>query len=216
MRYSQPSAKDVIQYIYEYNPDRIILLPLYPHYSLTTTFSAIQHWNQHIKINNLIIPTTTICSYYSNEHYIKAQCKLIIEKYQEACNHGLPRVLFSAHSLILSIIQRGDPYQYQIEHSVSLIVKSLNIPSLDYKICYQSRVGPVKWLEPSTLSAINKAIQDNTPIVLVPISFVSENSETLVELDIEYKSIVPKNMFFRVQTLSNSEDYIKCLKEMCI
>ncbi|QGR02678.1 ferrochelatase [Ehrlichia ruminantium] len=216
MRYSQPSAKDTIQHIHKYNPDRIILLPLYPHYSLTTTFSAIQYWNKHIRINNLIIPTTTICSYYNNEHYIKAQCKLITEKYQEARNHGLPRVLFSAHSLPLSIIQRGDPYQYQIEHSISLIVKSLNIPSLDYVICYQSKVGPVKWLEPSTLSEINRAVTDNKPIVLVPISFVSENSETLVELDIEYQSTIPKNMFFRVPTLSDSKDYIKCLEEMCI
>ncbi|CAI28092.1 Ferrochelatase [Ehrlichia ruminantium str. Gardel] len=216
MRYSNPSVKETIKHVNEYNPNRIILLPLYPHYSLTTTFSAIQHWNKYTKTENLAIPTTTICSYYHNEHYIKAQCKLITEKYYEACIYGLPRILFSAHSLPLSIIQRGDPYLYQIEHSVYLIVKFLNIPSLDYKICYQSKVGPVKWLEPSTLSEINKAIQNNTPIVLVPISFVSENSETLVELDIEYKSTVPENMFFRVPTLSENEGYIKCLEEMCI
>ncbi|GAT75511.1 ferrochelatase [Ehrlichia ruminantium] len=216
MRYSNPSVKETIKHVNEYNPNRIILLPLYPHYSLTTTFSAIQHWNKYTKTENLAIPTTTICSYYHNEHYIKAQCKLITEKYHEACVYGLPRILFSAHSLPLSIIQRGDPYLYQIEHSVYLIVKFLNIPSLDYKICYQSKVGPVKWLEPSTLSEINKAIQNNTPIVLVPISFVSENSETLVELDIEYKSTVPENMFFRVPTLSENEGYIKCLEEMCI
>ena len=216
MRYSKPSAKYTVKDVIEYNPDKIILLPLYPHYSTTTTLSAIQHWNYYIKKSKFLTPTSTICCYYNNENYIKAQCKLIIEKYQKAQNYGLPRILFSAHSLPLSIIEQGDPYQHQIEQNVSLIIKSLNIPLLDYKICYQSKVGPVKWLEPSTLSEINQAKKDDVPIVLVPISFVSENSETLVELDIEYKALISKeNMFFRVPTLSNDEDYIKCLKEVC-
>ncbi|AHC39393.1 ferrochelatase [Ehrlichia muris AS145] len=216
MRYSKPSAKETVKSVCQYNPNKIILIPLYPHYSTTTTLSAIQHWNYHMKKSKFQFPISVICCYYNNEKYIKAQCQLITEKYQKAQNYGLPRILFSAHSLPLSIIQQGDPYQYQIEQTVSLIVKSLDILSLDYKICYQSKVGPAKWLEPSTISEIHQAIQDNVPIVLVPISFVSENSETLVELDIEYKKIISKeNMFFRVPTLSNNEYYIKCLKEIC-
>ncbi|MGN7618585.1 MAG: ferrochelatase [Ehrlichia sp.] len=216
MRYSQPSAKNTVESVLQYHPDKIILLPLYPHYSTTTTLSAIQHWNYYIKKSKLKVPTLTICCYYNNRNYIKAQCQLIIEKYKKAKNYGSPRILFSAHSLPLSIIQQGDPYQYQVEQNVSLIVKLLNIPSLDYRICYQSKIGPVKWLEPGTLSEINQAKKDNVPVILVPISFVAENSETLVELDIEYKALISKeNMFFRVPTLSNHEDYIKCLKEIC-
>ncbi|WDM85069.1 ferrochelatase [Ehrlichia sp. JZT12] len=217
MRYSEPSAKNTVESVCKYSPDQIILLPLYPHYSTTTTLSAIQHWNHYIKKIKLEVPTSTTCCYYNNKNYIKAQCQLIIEKYQKAKNYGVPRILFSAHSLPLSIIQQGDPYQHQIEENVSLIIQALNIPSLDYKICYQSRIGPTKWLEPNTLSEINQAKKDNVPIVLVPISFVSENSETLVELDIEYKAVISKeNMFFRVPTLSNHEDYIKCLQDICI
>ncbi|AAZ68657.1 ferrochelatase [Ehrlichia canis] len=217
MRYSQPSAKDTVESVCQYNPDKIILLPLYPHYSTTTTLSAIQHWNYYMNKSNLQFSTSTVCCYYNNTNYIKAQCQLIIEKYQEAQKYGLPRVLFSAHSLPISIMQQGDPYQHQIEKNVLLITKFLNIPELDYKICYQSKVGPVKWLEPSTISEIKQAKQDNVPIVLVPISFVSENSETLVELDIDYKAIISKeNMFFRVPTLSNNGYYIKCLKEICM
>ncbi|AHX09309.1 ferrochelatase [Ehrlichia chaffeensis] len=216
MRHSKPSAKSTIKSVCQYRPDKIILIPLYPHYSTTTTLSAIQHWNYHMKKSRFHCPTSTICCYYNNENYIKAHCQLIIEKYREAQNYGSPRILFSAHSLPLSIVQRGDPYQHQIEQTVLLITKSLNISSLDYKICYQSKVGNIKWLEPSTISAINQAKQDDVPIVLVPISFVSENSETLVELDIECKKIISKeNMFFRVPTLSNNEYYIKCLQEMC-
>ncbi|MCX3065742.1 ferrochelatase, partial [Wolbachia endosymbiont of Drosophila pseudotakahashii] len=141
---------------------------------------------------------------------------LIAKYYKLASKIGKPRVLFSAHSLPLSIIKKGDPYASQIEETVKLIVKNLNIKDLDWSICYQSKIGPVKWLEPSTESELLRAKADGVPVVLSPMSFVSEHSETLVELDIEYKTIIKDGYYFRVPTLSTDPLFIKCLADLCI
>ncbi|KLT22041.1 ferrochelatase [Wolbachia endosymbiont of Armadillidium vulgare str. wVulC] len=92
----------------------------------------------------------------------------------------------------------------------------MNIEDLDWGICYQSKVGPVKWLEPSTESELSRARADDIPVVLSPISFVSEHSETLVELDIEYKAIIKEGYYFRVPTLSTDFLFIKCLADLCV
>jgi len=98
-----------------------------------------------------------------------------------------PRVLFSAHGLPKNIIKSGDPYQWQVERTVTAIVEQLGIAKLDWAICYQSRVGPLEWIGPSIDAELARAATDNVAVVIVPTAFVSEHSETLVELDIEYR-----------------------------
>ncbi|QXK91780.1 ferrochelatase [Neoehrlichia mikurensis] len=215
MRYTNPCAKTIIQSVANFLPNKVILLPLYPHYSSTTTLSSIKDWHYHAK--KYKFPTSIICCYYNNSYYIKAYCQIIYTEYTKALKiHNTPRILFSAHSLPISIVNKGDPYHKQIHYSASMIVKALNIKTLDWVICYQSKIGYVKWLEPCTKSEILRAQQDNVPVIIVPISFVSENSETLFELDIYYKSLLSKKLYFRVPTLGINKLFIKCLKDLCI
>ena len=127
--------------------------------------------------------------------------------------------IFSAHGLPEKNIKRGDPYQWQVEQSVDKIVKSLKIKNLDWILSYQSRVGPLKWIGPSTEDIIVENSKVGKHIVLVPIAFVSEHSETLVELDIEYKELADKNgckNYTRVPALGTNENYIKAMSSLII
>ena len=152
-----------------------------------------------------------ICCYYDHPLFIKSHARLILDQYQKAQKVAKPIVLFSAHGLPVSVIKKGDPYQFQVEQSVKNVVKELDISDLEWKICYQSKVGRMQWLEPDTEDMIKK--YSKRPIVLVPIAFVSEHSETLVELDIEYGAFAKH--FFRVPTLSSDPVFIKCLATLC-
>ncbi|MDG7056197.1 MAG: ferrochelatase [Wolbachia endosymbiont of Meromenopon meropis] len=215
MRYWYPFADEVIKNVKQFNPDKIILLPLYPQYSTTTTLSSIENWNKKAKKYNVKCNTEVISNYYHNRTFIKAHISLISQYYKLASNVGKPRILFSAHSLPLNIIKMGDPYALQIEETVKLIIKKLHIDDLDWSICYQSKIGSLKWLEPSTENELLRAKADNVPVVLSPISFVSEHSETLVELDIEYKAIIKDGYYFRIPTLGTNSLFIKCLADLC-
>ncbi|MBD0391534.1 ferrochelatase [Wolbachia endosymbiont of Pentalonia nigronervosa] len=212
MRYWHPFADEVIKHVKQYSPDEVILLPLYPQYSTATTLSSIENWQKSTKMNGFACNTKIIEHYYNNENFIAAHSELISQHYKLASKVGKPKVLFSAHSLPISIIKKGDPYVSHIEESVKLIVKKLAIADLDWSICYQSKIGPVKWLEPSTESEL---LRTKCPVVLSPISFVSEHSETLVELDIEYKKIIKDGYYFRIPTLGISPLFIKCLADLC-
>ena len=129
------------------------------------------------------------------------------------------KLIFSAHGLPEKNIKKGDPYQWQVEQSVKKIVENLNIENLDWILSYQSRVGPLKWIGPSTEDIIVENSKLGKHIVLVPIAFVSEHSETLVELDIEYKEIADANgckNYTRVPALGINEDFIKAMSELII
>ena len=128
-------------------------------------------------------------------------------------------MIFSAHGLPEKNIKKGDPYQWQVEQSVYKIIKSLNIKNLDWVLSYQSRVGPLKWIGPSTEDIIIENSKLGKHIVLVPIAFVSEHSETLVELDIEYKELADKNgckNYSRIPALGTNEYYIKAMSNLII
>ncbi|ADE30464.1 Putative ferrochelatase [Rickettsia prowazekii str. Rp22] len=211
MRYSTPFAKEVIGQIKEYNPSEIILLPLYPQFSSTTTGSSVKNFLQNIDID---IPIKTICCYPIEEDFIKAHVSIIKEKLYDK-NF---RILFSAHGLPKRIIKAGDPYSFQIKETVNKIVKELNIKDLDYKITYQSRVGPIEWLKPNTEDEIELAGKLKKDIIIVPISFVSEHVETLVELDIEYKLIADKYkiQYTRIPTLGTNKIFINSLTNILL
>ena len=216
MRCWNPRAKDVIKNVQLYNPDEVVLMPLYPQYSAATSGSSIKEWKDVCKKNNYRIKTSTICCYPTDQNFINAHTKEIIKKIKDLKNFKL---IFSAHGLPEKNIKKGDPYQWQVEQSVKKIVESLNDENLDWILSYQSRVGPLKWIGPSTETIIIENSKIGKHIVLVPIAFVSEHSETLVELDIEYKEIADANgckNYTRVPALGINEDFIKAMSELII
>jgi protoporphyrin/coproporphyrin ferrochelatase len=216
MRCWNPRAKDVIKDIQLYNPDEVILMPLYPQYSAATSGSSIKEWKDVCKENNYSIKTSTICCYPTDQNFINAHTKEITKKTKDLKNYKL---IFSAHGLPEKNIKKGDPYQWQVEQSVKKIVESLNDKNLDWVLSYQSRVGPLKWIGPPTEDIIIENSKLGKHIVLVPIAFVSEHSETLVELDIEYKEIADANgckNYTRVPALGINDDFIKAMSELII
>ena len=216
MRCWNPRANDVIKNVQSFNPEEIILMPLYPQYSAATSGSSIKEWKDVCKKNNYHIKTSTICCYPTDQNFINAHTKEIIKKIKDLKNFKL---IFSAHGLPEKNIKKGDPYQWQVEQSVKKIVQNLNIENLDWILSYQSRVGPLKWIGPSTEDIIIENSKFGKHIVLVPIAFVSEHSETLVELDIEYKEIADANgckNYTRVPALGTNEDFIKAMSELII
>ena len=129
------------------------------------------------------------------------------------------KLIFSAHGLPEKNIKKGDPYQWQVEQSVKKIIESLKIKDLDWILSYQSRVGPLKWIGPSTEKIIIENSKLGKHIVLVPIAFVSEHSETLVELDIEYKELADKNgckNYSRIPALGTNKNYIASMSNLII
>jgi len=187
MRYWHPRAIVTVQAVKAWQPDRMVLLPLYPQYSTTTTASSAEEWLAAARRLGLDVPTNLVCCFPREPGFVAA----VADRVREALaklppDAGRPRVLFSAHGLPKRVVERGDPYQWQVEQSVAAVVSVLDRPDLDHRICYQSRVGPMEWIGPATDTEIRRAGVDGVPLVVVPIAFVSEHSETLVELDIEY------------------------------
>lgn len=219
MRYWHPQSSVVARNVQQYDPDHIILLPLYPQYSTTTTASSFEDWDKQCDQIKFKKPTSKVCCYPTNKSFCAAHANLLRDYYWKASEHGKPRILFSAHGLPEKVIMEGDPYQYQVEKTAAYIMQILAIDDVDYAICYQSKVGPMQWITPSTEEEIIRAGKSRTPLVVVPISFVSEHSETLVELDIEYKQLAEKYLvpsYQRVPALGIENFYIDALAEMAL
>ena len=218
MRCWHPRAKDIIKKVKEFNPDEIILLPLYPQFSAATSGSSINEWNDLCKKENYKVKTKTICCYPTENNFIESHVSLITKTLKNIEDKNF-KLLFSAHGLPEIKIKKGDPYQWQVEETVNAIMSKLKGERLDYTISYQSRVGPLKWIGPSTDTEIIKYSKENKGIVIVPVAFVSEHSETLVELDIEYKKLALENgcsFYKRVPALGIEESFIKGLVELVI
>jgi len=216
MRCWHPRATGVIKNVQLYAPEEIILMPLYPQYSAATSGSSIKEWKDVCKKNNYKTKTSTICCYPTDKNFINAHTQEIVKKIKNLKNFKL---IFSAHGLPEKNIKKGDPYQWQIEQSVKKIVEELNFKNLDWILGYQSRVGPLKWIGPSTDDIIIENSKIGKHIVLVPIAFVSEHSETLVELDIEYKKLAKDNgceQYTRVPALGINETFINAMSELII
>lgn len=192
MRYWHPFTEQAVAEVKAFAPDRIVLLPLYPQFSTTTTASSVKAWREAAAGAGLQAPTHTICCYPTEPGFIAAMAGLVRRTYDQAAVHGTPRVLFSAHGLPKKVVDRGDPYQAQCERTAAALADALRIPGLDWLNTYQSRVGPLEWIGPATDAEIERAGRDGVPLVVVPIAFVSEHSETLVELDIEYRHLAER------------------------
>ena len=216
MRCWHPRAENVVKEVINFKPNEITLMPLYPQFSAATSGSSIKEWNDICLKNNFKIKTSTICCYPTDVNFIEAHKQEIKKKIKGLENFKL---IFSAHGLPEKNIKKGDPYQWQVEQSVDRIVKSLDIKNLDWILSYQSRVGPLKWIGPSTEDIIIENSKLGKHIVLVPVAFVSEHSETLVELDIEYRELAEKNgckNYSRVPALGTNENYIKAMSDLII
>jgi len=211
MRYWHPMTDAVVQSVKRFAPDRIVLLPLYPQFSTTTTGSSFKAWKEAAPFK---MPTVEIESYPTEPGFIQASIELVKQGLAEA-GDGPKRVLFSAHGLPEKIIKAGDPYQKQVEETAASI--GAHLDGVEWAICYQSRVGPLKWIGPPTGEEIKRAAQDKRSVVLYPLSFVSEHSETLVELDIDYRKLaaeagVPK--YVRVPTVGTHPLFIHGLANL--
>ena len=218
MRCWHPRAAEVIKDVKKYKPDEIILLPLYPQYSASTSGSSIHEWKDICKKENYKVKTKIVCCYPTENNFLESHAKLIKKTLKTLENKNF-KLIFSAHGLPENKIKKGDPYQWQVEKTVEGIMSKLNIENLDFLISYQSRVGPLKWIGPSTDDVIIKYSKEKKGIVIVPVAFVSEHSETLVELDIEYKKLAENNgciFYKRVPALGIEENFIKGLTELVL
>jgi protoporphyrin/coproporphyrin ferrochelatase len=216
MRYWHPMAAETVRDVAAFKPDRVLLLPLYPQFSSTTTGSSFEDWDRAAARAGLKVPTIKLCCYPWQDGFVEAVADLIRKGLAEASAHGAPRLLFSAHGLPKKIVDKGDPYQWQVEGTAAAVVNRLAIPDLDWGVCYQSRVGPLEWIKPSTDNAIEEAAVAKKPIVICPIAFVSEHSETLVEIEIEYRELALEKgapAFVRVPAVATHPAYIAGLAD---
>jgi len=221
MRYWHPFSRQTAQAVRAYAPEQVVLLPLYPQYSTTTTGSSLTAWREAAAEAGLVARTTTLCCWHDEPHYIAALATLVRRAYYDARARLSAdvrlRLLFSAHGLPEVIVKAGDPYQFQIERTVAAVVRALALPGLDWALCYQSRATPQKWLDPSTEAAIEAAAADRVAVLVVPIAFVSEHSETLVELDVEYAALAERLRlpgYFRVPAANDDPAFISALAHL--
>jgi ferrochelatase len=220
MRYWHPRASKAIKDVLAYNPDQIILLPLYPQFSSSTSKSSIDEFIA--KFPDKTIPIKTICCYPTDENFINSHVNLIAQKLKQSPAYKIEklRFLFSAHGLPQKIIDAGDPYIFQIEETTKQIVKKLSEKEgkINHAICYQSKVGPLQWAGPSLDHELRRTILDGKIPVIIPIAFVSDHSETLVELDIEYRELaktLKAEDYIRIPALNTNSCFIKSLVEIC-
>jgi ferrochelatase len=195
MRYWHPMSPEVAGAVKTFDPQEIVLLPLYPQFSSTTTASSCRAWRTAAAALGLAAPTKLVCCYPTEPGFVAAAAALVRTGIagSEARSGRRPRLLFSAHGLPKKIVSRGDPYPSQVEQSAHAVAAALGLAASDWTICYQSRVGPLEWIGPYTDEEIRRAGRDGVPIVLFPIAFVSEHSETLVELDIDYRHLAEQS-----------------------
>jgi ferrochelatase len=220
MRYWRPFSAEVAREVKAFGPDKIVLLPLYPQFSTTTSGSSIADWMRSAAAAGLDAPTRTVCCYPDDKGFIADLAQATAEAWRKASAHGQPRILFSAHGLPERIVARGDPYQWQVEQTAAALAE--NVAGLigeapDWLVTYQSRVGRLKWIEPYTDAEIERAGREGRPLVVAPVAFVSEHSETLVELDIEYRELAGKSgvpAYERVDTVGTASNFIEGLAEL--
>jgi ferrochelatase len=217
MRYWHPLTHETVAAVNAWQPNEVVCLPLYPQFSTTTTASSLAVWRREAARQRLNCTTRVVPPYPTAPGFIDALSAAIGPVLDEAGRSQKARLLLSAHGLPLKIVNAGDPYPMQVEETAAALVAALNRPSLDHVVCYQSRVGPLAWLGPATDDEIRRAAQDGVAIVIAPISFVSEHSETLVELDRDYRRLaeacgVPG--YFRVPTVGADPRFIAALAEL--
>jgi len=214
MRYWHPFTAEAIAHLRAAQCDEVVLLPLYPHYSGTTTGSSLNEWRRLFRDD---VPVRCIEAFYQHELYLDA----LVEKVEEALvrfpDPMRPELVFSAHSVPLAVIEKGDPYQRQIEDTVELLMQRGGWPNR-YRLCYQSKVGASKWLQPSLHKTLRDVAAEGVrELCVVPISFVSDHVETLGEIDHEARAEARSlgiERFEMTSGLNDSPTFIAALAEL--
>jgi ferrochelatase len=215
MRYWHPSTIETLAAIRREGIREIIALTLYPHYSKATTGSSIKEVKRVLAESGADFKVSFINGFHDHPLYIEALCERIREGLEKFHPLADVELLFSAHSLPKSYIDEGDPYLSQIHATVSLVMDNFKIP---HHLAFQSRAGPVKWLEPSTEATLKSlAVSGSKNLLVVPLSFVSDHIETLHEIDIEYSKMawdLGIARFERVPSLNSAPKFIECLSDL--
>ncbi|PZV16350.1 MAG: ferrochelatase [Leptolyngbya sp.] len=220
MRYWYPFTEEAVAQIKRDGIEKLVVLPLYPQFSISTTGSSFRLlerlWLEDPALQRVVY--TAVPSWYERPGYTESMADLIAQELDKLENPDGAHIFFSAHGVPVSYVEEaGDPYQREIEHCTELIMKSLNRPN-PHTLAYQSRVGPVEWLQPYTEDAIEQLAQQGVKdLVVVPISFVSEHIETLQEIDIEYREIAEEagiHGFHRVPALNTHPRFIADMADM--
>ncbi|MBE7218744.1 MAG: ferrochelatase [Caulobacteraceae bacterium] len=220
MRYWAPFTEATAREVAAWGPDEIVLLPLYPQYSTTTTGSSLAAWTRAYSGPGR---TRTVCCWPTLDGLVQAHADHLVEVWEAAGRPDGLRLLFSAHGLPERVIEAGDPYQWQVERTCAAVVDRVrgrlggDSGVVDWRVCYQSRVGPLKWIGPSTPEAIETATGEGMGVMVTPIAFVSEHVETLVELDRDYSELAESlgaEHYLRVPALGVAEKFIEGLADV--
>ena len=231
MRYWHPSVAEALQAVMSRGFRKVVLLPLYPQYSKTTTGSSLNEWHRNLERRQTPLTSLVIREFYDHPLYLEALVERINEglaRFPEpngSSNHGCPSdprkvcLVFSAHGVPVSVIEAGDPYQAQVEATVKLVIERGGWPN-PYILCYQSRVSPGQWLQPSLYSTLARlAAEGAQQALIIPISFVSDHVETLYEIDIEAREYAARagiSQFELMPGLNTSPTFIRSLASLVL
>jgi ferrochelatase len=215
MRYTAPTIETALEEIRDSGAERIVCLALYPHFSFATTGSSYNEVARALKKLQMDrLPVSFIPAWHDDPAYLEAMADLVKGALARVPEGLEPHLLFTAHGLPVSFIKRGDPYQAQVQQTVRDVVKALGYTG-SHSLAYQSRVGPERWLSPSTDSELERLAEaGHQAVVVVPVSFVGDHIETLFELDIEYREVAEHagiEHYVRAPALDVHPRFIDCL-----
>jgi ferrochelatase len=225
MRYWHPMTAEAVDTLRKAAPlDEIVLLPLYPHFSYATTLSSLKEWQRVYGKSNGGPRVSTVGQFYNHPGYVQAVVQRIGSVLRQFPDSSRIHLVFSAHGLPVSLVEKGDPYPKQIEETVRLVrdAGSRQYPEWPrtHLVCYQSRVGPAKWLQPPLTGTIERLGGEGVKeMLVVPISFVTEHIETLHEINIEAREEAKKvgiEIFRMMPAVGDSPLFIGALKELVL
>ncbi len=225
MRYWKPLTEDaVVKIKQQHQLDELVLLPLYPHYSYATTLSSLKEWRRVYGEPLDTLPERTVEHFFDHPLYIQALVTNIGKILRQFPDSSRIHLVFSAHGLPMSLVEKGDPYPQHVKETVRLVcergaAKFPNWPKT-HLLCFQSKVGPAKWLEPSFVGTLERLGQEGVKeMLVVPVSFVTEHIETLHEINIEGRADAKKagiERFRMMPAVGDSPAFIGALKDLVL
>ena len=217
MRYWHPFTSEAVAALERADRNEIVLLPLYPQYSSTTTGSSLNEWNRRFRQNRA--PVHVVTEFYRHEDYLDALAEAVDRTLERFENPARPLLIFSAHSVPLAVIERGDPYQQQIEETVALLMERGGW-SNGHRLCYQSKIGASRWLQPTLRGTLQQVAGEKIDeVCVVPISFVSDHVETLGEINHEARALATRlgiRQFEMTPGLNDSPTFIRALADLVL
>ncbi len=217
MRYWHPLTEETVAAVRAASLDKLVLLPLYPQYSFATTASSLKEWNRLYREGSPRLSGQLVEEFHTHPLYIAALVERITTSLTHFDEPGKVHFVFSAHGLPLSLIEKGDPYQRQVTETMRAVLAQGGW-SNGHSLCYQSRVGRQKWLEPALGPTIERlAAAGEKHLLLIPISFVTEHIETLHEINIEARAEALRagvEQFEMMPAVGDSPQFIEALAEL--